>query len=255
MLKQWLANKLQGPVYLDCYTSRKDVYDLAKIESATRFYPEWWKKLKNSFDATDANNTTLGDRIVPTMRYCVGFTSLFKRALCIPLWSDLRLTVGPVNSGFYKWIYSDRKSEAGVHPYEQRGEFAPDSHYQHLKLDCPWTVKCDGEVSFLFFDPVWTGEPNSSVITPPGILDFKYQHSININMLVARDPEDPKVIDLRYGTPLAFLVPMTDRRVVLRYHLVSQEEFEGFFTPPITFVNAYGTIKKKEQEQCPMKSK
>lgn len=255
MLK-WLRNKLAGPVYVDCYTFRKDVYDYAKIQPATRFYPGWWKKLKNKYGVVDPDNEMFELRETGTMRGCVGFTDLFKNAFCIPLWSDLRLTVGQVGSDFYKWLYADKISDAGTHPQEQRGDFLPDSHYQHFKLSSPWHLKCEEEVKFLFVDPVWTSNLDNGIIIPPGVLEFKHQASTNINMLVIRDPELPRMIDLKYGEPLAFLVPMTERRVILRYHLVSREKFMAAGKPILSFVNAYITSKKmQEKQECPMKSK
>lgn len=253
MLK-WLRNKLAGPVYVDCYTCRKDVYDYAKIQSATRFYPGWWKKLKNKYGIVDPENEMFELREAGTMRGCVGFTDLFRKALCIPLWSDIRITIGPVGSDFFKWKYADNVSAAGPHPREQRGDFMPDSHYQHLKLHSPWQLKCDEDVSFLFVDPIWTSNPDDGVIIPPGVLEFKYQHATNINMLIARDPDLPRVLELKYGAPLAFLVPMTERRVVLRHHFVSREVFSTINKPILTFINAY-SISRKRAEQCPMKSK
>lgn len=253
--KNWLRSKLDGPVYLDCYTSNADAYKYAKIEPAARFYPKWWKKLKNKYSVIDPSNPQLEMRESGTMRSCAGFTDLFKSALCIPLWSDLRLTVGPIGTDFYKWLYADGRSRAGVHGQAQRGDFMPDSEYQHFKLVTPWRIKCEEDVKFLLFDPTWTGDANNGVITPPGVLEFKYQAAANVNILVARDLESPRVVDLKYGTPLAFLAPLTERRVVLRYHLISTEEFERLPKGALTFVNAYNTTKKKEQEQCPMKTK
>lgn len=256
MLKQWLRNKLAGPVYVDCYTDRKDVYDYAKIQPATRFYPNWWKRLKNKFGVDDEQNPGLEARYAGSMRHCMGFTELFRAAFCIPLWSDLRITVGPVGSNFHRWLFADKQSAAGVHSEKQRGDFLPNSHFQHLKLQTPWLLKCSEEVKFVFLDPSWTwGNEITDLIIPPGIIEFKYQAATNINMLIPRDAALPKMFDLKYGTPLAFLVPMTERRVILRHHLVSREKFALLGKPTLTFVNAYGTTKKKDQEQCPMKSK
>lgn len=256
MLK-WLRNKLAGPVYLDCYTYRQDVYEFAKIQSATRFYPNWWKKLKNTIGVVDPNNELLEERLAPTMRGCVGFTNFFRKSLCIPLWSDLRVTIGPTNSKFHKWYFADRASKISVHEQEQRGDFMPDADYQHLKLDAPWHIKCKEEVYFAFIDPVWTSDTvEGGIITTPGLLEFKHQHSVNINMLFERDPNIHRIIDLPYNHPLVFLIPLTERRVILRYHMVTREEFEAIRKPSLTFVNVYGTARRiREQQECPMKSK
>lgn len=257
MLK-WLRNKLAGPVYVDCYTADPAVYDLARITRASKYLPGWWKHVP-LYTTRPVHETFPASAVeFGTMRSCIGFQDLYKTSFCLPMWSEFVISVDPEGSYNFVWRYADGRSDAEVHPEEQRGTFLPANKFQHVKLFSPWMLKCKENVSFLMHDTVWD-KPNgdAGVIIPPGILEFKYQASVNINMFVEKLPDVSKTLTISYGTPLVFLTPLTERKVILRYHLVSKEELTTKARPMLSFRNIYKTIvkAKKEQEQCPMRSK
>ena len=249
MLKQWLRNKLAGPVYVDCYTFNADVYNTARIKTATYYYPKWWKRLLPTVNRPVFDALQNLKRPASTMRHCVGFTDLFKKSFCLPLWSDLMIHVEPAMREGYAWKFADGRSTLGDHPAFQRGDFMPPEHFQHIKINSPWHLRCEEPIQFLFFDPFWPSyEGEETVIIPPGLLNFQYQSATNINLFVRKTENEPRTVDLEFNTPLVFITPLTDRKVILRYHLVSPAEMANITRPQVAFVDSYLHAKKAKIE-------
>lgn len=260
MLKQWLVNKLQGPVYLDCYTHSRQVYELAKIKSADKVRPDWIAKLPPSIEHPrgDNPNITFPEN---TMRMCAGVTDLYKNSFYLPMWEDVIIYVGPKGTERYQWKSVTPVTDVTVHAQPQRGTFLPALEYQHLKIHSPWVLDCREDVNFLMLDPFWDGDPYSErPFVPPGTANYKYQGSTNINSFIPRPPIGDKKVVLKYGQPMALIVPLTERKVILRHHLISREDKDRYHRPALAFNAAYYIGRKalmdtEKEEQCPMKSK
>ena len=132
---------------LDLFTHRQMIFDAAKPKHAPHFYPEWWKKVKTE--------QQIGNELFPTatIRRCMGFVDHYKHGFIIPMWSDLRVELGPVGDPFFRAQFSDSTTTINSHPAELRGSYLPDTHYQHLKLHTPWAAKCKEDVYFKWEQP------------------------------------------------------------------------------------------------------
>lgn len=247
---KWLRNKIEKPIYLDCYTSNSSVYKAARISSAINYLPVWWKRLLPTVELPALKEAP--NFMIPrtTMRHCVGFTDLFKKSFCIPMWSDLAVRLEPAMRDGYAWKFADTHSKLGDHPAFQRGDFMPPEHFQHIKLDSPWSLRCEEDINFLFFDPFWPSYEGEEVaIIPPGILNFRYQPGTNINMFIRKLPDEARHVDIKFNTPLVFITPLTERKVVLRHHLVSKEHISQYVDRPyVTFRDSYLRGKKAKIE-------
>lgn len=249
-LKKWLRNKLDGPVYLDCYTSNDSAYKAARISSAINHLPSWWKRLLPTVERPVMAELPNFKRPHPTMRHCVGLTDMFKKSFCIPLWSDLAVHVEPAMQEGCAWKFADGRTKATEHHPFQRGDFMPPEHFQHLKLDSPWYLHCNENINFLFFDPFWPSYEGEEVaIIPPGLLNFQFQPGTNINMFIRKLPDEARTVELKFNTPLAFITPLTERKVVLRHHLVSAEYMAMHVArPQPAFIGSYLKAKKAKIE-------
>jgi hypothetical protein len=248
MLK-WLRNKIEKPIYLDCYTTNADVYNTARLKAATYYYPQWWKRLLPTVDRTLFDSIPGLKHPASTMRHCVGFTDLFKKSFCLPLWSDLVIHVEPAMREGYAWKFADGRSNLTDHPAFQRGDFMPPEHFQHVKINSPWQLRCSEEINFLFFDPFWPSyEGEETVIIPPGILNFQHQSATNINLFVRKMPDEPRKVELKFNTPIVFITPLTERRVILRHHLATPQEMVDITRPQVSFVDSYLRAKKAKVE-------
>lgn len=243
MLRQWLRNKLARPVYVDCYTTSQPAYEVARIKSAARYIPKWWKNISTTLTHPLINEGVELYGNTPTMRGCAGFIDLFKNSFALPLWSDVSILVYPEGQEGYYWKFADNMSEAEEHSPVQRGAFMDPKKYQHIKLKSPWYLRCEEPIEFLFFDPFWLRKDEETVLIPPGIVNYKYQTTTSINMFIRKLPGENRTVSLEFNTPLVFLTPLTTRKVILRHHIVSEEKLSQLRRNQVAFVNSYQKAK------------
>jgi hypothetical protein len=62
----------------------------------------------------------------------------------------------------------------------------------------------------------------------PGVIDFKYQHDVAINFLMMQ-PSEPLAVTIEPLEPLVMLHPMTEKRVIVKNHLISENEYKRVF--------------------------
>jgi hypothetical protein len=228
------------PVIVHVYTYQKNLLDQVAPEAAKKFIPKFWKDLPNALK--DPFN------VDSNMKYCAGFNDLYSKGIVIPAWTDFAIQVGKIGDTENPYMLANPTGnmEHVVHPQSQRGSFAPEEEWQHIKLSSPWVFKCDEPIEFLMTDVGWNKDNPSDSFVPNGVINFKWQRSTNINMLLKREKEE-RVIVRDYGTPLAHLIPLTERPVEFKYHLVTVEEWNvvhAEVTPQTMWHAGYYKLKK-----------
>jgi hypothetical protein len=226
-------------IVLDCFTSENYVIEYAPINFAIKHIPEWWKNLPVPHEHEPIVN----------MRNCVGMIEYYKRSIAIPIWSDLLIQIEDDKS--YRWQFSDLKSVARVHPEPQMSNFL--STHGHLKIESPWRLASEKGLNWVWSHPTYNYPFSSDIACLPGITDFYYQHSVNVNMMLLT--ENKKKILIKQGQPIALLTPMSDRKIKIVRHLVDEKEIRRIDNKinPISFLSKYKSIiKRKEQfKNCP----
>lgn len=240
-------------IILDAYTDRAEIYRFSQIRPSSEFLPQWFKSLPSTPEL-NITDKVLGFK--KNMRGCAGFTDLYGTGFMLALWSDLLVEMGGKGDPWGRWQFSDEASAAAFHPDAQRNSFMPDSDYQHLKINSPWVLSSSSAIDWLVAPPVWNIANPSELVVPTGILNFKYQNHLNANILLKR-AEERRVIHLKFGQPLLHLIPLTERPVEIRHHLVRHEEwvarlnYSGYGAK---FIRSYNLLKKlirKETTKCP----
>lgn len=233
---------------LDLFTSRQMIYDAAKPKMAAHFYPEWWKEMKTEMQ--------VGDELFPTatIRRCMGLVDHYKNGFIIPMWADLRVELGPIGDPFFRAQFSDNVSGIGQHPATIRGAYLPEAQYQHLKLFTPWAAKCNDDVHWKWEQPTWSyRNPNKSIVLP-GTIEYKYQYSMNANIMFARQHEK-SMIEIPFQQPLVHVTPLTERDLELRHHMVEQAEYDrlmqGEKLSNINRYRSYRRVRESEESKCP----
>jgi len=246
-----LFSFFKKPVVLHCYTDKPDVYNFAPIKEAKHFIPEWWKKTPKSFKDGFAN------RDAPTIKNCSGFVDLYRKGVMLPMWSDCSISVGEIGSNAFRYEYSNGYSSAHEHPEAQRGVQYPQEQYLHLKFLAEWALTCEEDLDFLFTAPTWNNDTPENLTIFPGVLNFKYQSSVNINVLFKRE-SNPVNYLIPFGLPMVHLIPLTERKLIVKTHLISTAELKRIqsLTIQTTFLNSYRNHKKSIQaSKCPFKHK
>jgi hypothetical protein len=94
----------------------------------------------------------------------------------------------------------------------------------------------------------------------PGVIDFKYQHATNVNFVAPRG----KRFQMTAGMPLAQLIPLTDKEVDLRLHMIDptkiddlriKNSFYPFFTGSYKKMKKLINEKEKNKSKCPFLGK
>jgi hypothetical protein len=235
----------QKPVNVDLFTSNPEAFEFGKVDYARKFIPEWWKSLP----------VIGGDDLLKkrNMRYCAGFNDLYQKGFIVPAWSDTHIEVGAIGVDYGTYQYSDQTSKAEFHAQDQRGAFANYLEYMHLKLIPPWHVRCKEAVQFSAFGAQYNQEELRDYVVALGLLDFKYQHSINVNMFFPKEKEAKKIL-IKHGTPLMHVTPLSERDLKIHRHLVSESELSLMVkhNNPITFQASYYKVKQLlGPKKCP----
>ena len=232
-------------IVLDVFTSNHNLIEAMPIERSVRFFPEWWNNLPKSYTTED------GFTPASTMKYCQGFIDYYVNSVTIPLWSDLAINI--TNNKNYYWQFSDRHSEAGIHSNKQYTGFLQDSNFGHLKLHSPWLLSCKEDVKWVWTQPIWGFHKPEQIIVPPAVVNFKHQSTCNINLLINLDLD--KNIMLKFGQPLVHLTPMTEKKLVIKRHLISESEFQSmtYQQDTVSFTHKYKTLvnSRKRFSDCP----
>jgi hypothetical protein len=116
----------------------------------------------------------------------------------------------------------------------------------NIKLIAPWALESKSDCNWTFIEPFWNKAENYSI--PPGIIDFKYQHNIHVNVFLNKDTR----YSWNAGKPMAHLIPLTEKAVDVRCHLVDANEFHKRTHANLPFfVGAYH--KSRKILECPVK--
>ena len=211
----WFKRK---KVILDCFTTDSFSYEYCRIESAVKYYPDWWLNLPS-----EEKNTN--------MKSCKGFTNLYVNSYVIPFWSTVDIEVSALDTSTFKWtvsgVYSEIENQTKKvmisHNPKQYGKFTGSGNYQHIKLLSSWSIRTKSKVKFFYSDPVWHRDDLNNYTVLPGILEFKYNRSTEANIMFEYKAE-PYNIRLTPGMPVAMMTPLTEDDVELRHHLVTPNE-------------------------------
>jgi hypothetical protein len=193
----------KNKLVVEAFTKVQPLADIG-IPRASQFIPEWWKNLPKTIYGPNENGMAVPRQ---TMRSCAGFIDLYNRGHILPMWSDVLLEI---NETSYTWQFADHNApgivEHGKHQYTTE-EYKFD-HYRHAKLEAPWLVRCNKDVKFLAIEPTYNNLVNDYGIKYlPGVVDFKYQHGINVNLLL---PAQIRRIKINHLDPLYHWICLED---------------------------------------------
>lgn len=241
----WFKTKT---IVIDAFTYRDTIAEQYPISRASRHIPDWWKFLPA---ATKTSHNA-------TLKNCQGFIDLYANSFVLPLWSDLEIELFNINNqNGWKYQYADQFSILDQHDPSTYNGFVNNEKYQHFKFIAPWIVKESTGVKFTLFQPSWNmGDLNCKYSVLPGVLDFKYQHSVNVNAMFEYPADNAKKLLIEAGTPIAQFTAHSDKSLDIRCHSISEEEFKRKFH--ITkFTGSYLERKKRinsNESKCPFKA-
>lgn len=249
--------KFKNPkIVLDCFTSDPMAYELGKINYGKNFYPEWFKKTPLTM-----NNHS-------TIRSCLGLTDFYKTGIVIPSWFSLKIDILPNEDGsiYYDYFFNSHGPELINHNKSQYSNFS-DNTKENLKISTPWAFRCNKDIKFVWSQPTWHDHNIlSNMHLLPAVLDFYNQNTANISWMITSKTVN-STIEINPLDPLVILHPMTEKKVFLKNHLVSEKEYLKITSLDLSVMtdspnHARGLYQKKikikqkqkELEKCPVHS-
>lgn len=219
----------KSEVVVDCFTSRSEVFEYSKPQPAVNLHPSWWRSLPNPRDIDNTN-----------MRYCPGYVELYRRGFMTTLWTDTKIFVSGNKDPEQNWSidFTDGRSQVDHHTNDQYMGFYPNNKCITLKLASPWFMKTKVKLDFLILDAAFNRTTHDLYFVPAGYINFYAQASANSFLFFMRGDKDT-YITLDAGTPLNHFVPLSDKKVKLAYHLVSEKEIIDLAPRPIMLYADY----------------
>ena len=209
----------KSEVVVDCFTHHQSAFQYTPIDFGSRFYPEWWKKSEKFYVDEQGSSKA-------TIKNCVGFIEYYKNNLILPSWFEMDLNVH--EQGNEKWWTYEGSNQYVVtnstHGRKSFEKFALDNG-NNIKLTSPWGLKTKENINWVWTQPTWNLREHLPIfVVLPAVVEFKYQHATNVNLFVVNEDKFKKTT-IAPNTPLVSLHPMTEKKIVLKRHLVTYEEF------------------------------
>ena len=225
-------------IHIDCFTYKDYVYQYNPIKEASKFMPEWITKMQSEYKANGFVPTS-------TMKKCPAIIDYLTTGFTIPLWSDLVINTSSIDNSF-KWQFADEKTDSICHSAMQWSSFTNPTENSHMKIISPWHIKTKDDVKFLWSNPFYNNKIQLSYHLAPAIIDFKDQHASHINMFI--DVNKNTDIKIDAGTPLVHVLPMSDKQVKIKTHLIDKKEYDKQEKPVIYFINNYKKIRNDNKK-------
>lgn len=225
--------KKHKPIVLNCYTDDYLIYEHFQIKKSSSFIPDWWKSLPNDYNDDDGLNFKCQSKA--TIKHCPGFVELFKKSFTFPMPTDLYMSseeqherssnISYCNNNEYE---EDKSQQPPSYSFESTiPEFVRSHHprqfnyafrpgFSHIKLKDSWLLQTKENIDWIIVPAFWNLEKKvSDIFIPPGIDNYKYQHSTTWQLFIKTDG---KPVFLEAGEPLLYMIPKTDRKVIVRSH-------------------------------------
>lgn len=231
-------------IVIDCFTTNPNAANIFPIDKSNKFYPEWWKKVPPTVQETAKNGIKFD---TATIRSCSGFIDLYNQSITIPLWADLIIETTEFK---FNWVSPDSSFLITGHLTQQYASEDEILNFYHAKIISPWRFEEKTGVSFVFMDPFWNNRDYlGKYYTPPGIVEYKYNHSTEINIFA---PKHLSRIEIKAGSPMAHIIPMSDNEIIIKTHLINQEEYNKKY-PANIWTNKHRYLKEKHilEKKCP----
>lgn len=221
----------KSEIIVDCFTPHHDIYESYRPLPASHFIPEGWKNLPKTISMRAMPNSKIE---IPrgTLKLCKGFTNLFSSGFILQLWTDVILDA---NTEPMSQLAASDFIMFNSHPKFQMWEGLYDG-YKHVKFSSPWNLVEKTGVRFTWNRCDWHNTENAHKMHMlSAVTDFKYQHHVNMNIFV----KDNETVNLSAGQPMVHLIPISEKKVKLKYHVISHQEFDSKFSHMTKFSGKY----------------
>ena len=215
----WFKKK---EIVVDCFTYHHVVYDNFKIDTSSKFYPDELKKIPNKVEVkvSDHPNSKLTEEF-RTIKLCDGLRDLYTTGFMLPAWCDMKFEMFGDNQ--YNVADYNPDFQFGFHPRELYGQDLFRG-YSHIKLLSPWLIAEKTGVQFSWSPITWGGTHNLTNATVlSAVVNYRDTRGTDINVFI----KNGSIVKYAAGEALVQMIPISDKKVKLRHHLISKDEWNG----------------------------
>jgi hypothetical protein len=220
---------------LEFSTVHSQLIELFPPKYTNKQIPNWFKNL-NTGEMTN-------------IKHCPGLTELWKDCIGIPMWRDMTITYDDKNVIDVRIAGVDASrtlEHISFHPIQQvDGAF---KNVIHVKIVNPWIIKSKTLTKYYMVDALWHKHDLSKYNVLPGVLEFKHQHNCHLNIMLNLTGKE-ETIEFKAGTPVAYLIPQTDKKVSLKYKTITQDEYNNSLPYVWTNKHLYNRTKQWLKEK------
>ena len=236
-----IFNFKKSTITVDCFTYSPAAYELYKIRKAVLFYPETIKKMSPSLTIKDRHTNISIE--TPTIKKCTGINSLYTKGAILPLWMDyITQPQSHTKNESALGVTDPQWAERIIH--HDKIQYNPlFDGYHHIKFVSVWNMVEKSGLKFIWMPALYNLEEhqlNDKIIIPPGLTYYDEQPQSNINIFIKKDAEN---FILRAGTPLIHIVPLTEKQVDWKCHLVDIKEWIAKNTIPTDMSQYYDSTR------------
>lgn len=224
-------------MHVDMFTFFPGIIELFPIRDAEDVTPSWFKAVPTSTKSPSGST-------VATVRTCPGMVELFKEGMIIPSWCDLYLDWSRGS------LYNEPEQMGISHPDWQWNQSSAFKDFYHLKIASPWKFKEKTGSKFMMTN-AWWNKPGVKHFVPNGLIEFRHQHSTNINLWLPKSGF-PQSYTITAGDPLCQIINLDGKKIKFHMHFMDKTKIDQDVNDHLfSQVGQYYKRKKLIQENCP----
>lgn len=208
-------------ITVDAFTCEPGIHEYFPIQLANKFMPDWWKTMPSFTEQSVIRSI---DTKASTLKMCDGLISLYKNGFIIPLWSDLIIKTFGDGAYEYLWASPISPGNSTIDQHHSSNFKGTKFNSIHIKIISPWVIKEKHGVKFIWMQPSWSfidHQYDAHIL--PGSVEYKQNTASHINMFFKMQD---KQIELSAGQPVAHIIPISEKKVQVKNHIVSPIEYD-----------------------------
>jgi hypothetical protein len=120
-----------------------------------------------------------------------------------------------------------------------------------MKLSSPWIFKEKTGIKFINLGAEWNLDKFSFRVLP-GVMEFRVNSFTNVNIML---PKEQNKFIIPVNQPLTNFLPLTEKKLVVKNHLITEEEYKKMsYNPSLVYFHGWRACKnmiKDNDKKCP----
>ena len=220
----------EKPIVLELFAPVGELITYFPIVKSKEFYPSWFQALPKPSEAH-------------TVRNCPGLQDLLSATLTIPAWGDFNVTINPSGKANVETPVNFYNLQPTSQHFVHKEVPGTWQGLTNIKFHNPWYIKCSDSIDWILADPTWHRTDPLQFSTVTGATEFKIQNFCHINTLW-KVTQQPYTVKIKAGDAMAHLVPLTERKIELKFEVMTEEIYKRRFQPwQFTFEYPYQKVR------------